>query len=145
MKVYSHILLPTDFSELSDTAVQRAKALSHCCDSHLTVIHVVDYVPPAYVAPELPPDLASKEVLEQHARERLSTWVAEQGLEGCTQLLETGSARSKIVAAARNNAVDLIVMGTHGQRGLARILGSTTAAVMHDAECDVLAVRTASN
>ncbi len=138
---YKQILLPTDFSKPSEVAAARAVNLAKWYDSQLIVIHVVDYVPPGYAAAELPQSLASEDLLVERARDHLKKWTADHGLVDCQQIVKAGSPKGEIVAAAHNAAVDLIVMGTHGEKGLARLLGSTTQAVIHDAECDVLAVR----
>lgn len=55
--------------------------------------------------------------------------------------VETGSTRAEILRLAKEKAVDLIVVGSHGRRGLALLLGSTANAILHGANCDVLAVR----
>jgi universal stress protein A len=55
--------------------------------------------------------------------------------------LETGSPKQEIIRIAEENAVDLIVVGSHGRHGLALLLGSTANGVLHHANCDVLAVR----
>jgi universal stress protein A len=141
---YKQILLPTDFSKPSEYAAARAVNLVQCYDSKLTVIHVVDYVPPGYAAAELPRSLASEELLVERAREHLKKWVEDNKLGDCQQIVKAGSPKGKIVSVARELKADLIVMGTHGEKGLARLLGSTTQAVMHDADCDVLAVRAKS-
>jgi universal stress protein A len=137
-------LLSTDFSKPSQHAAARALNLARCCDAKLTVIHVVDYVPPGYAAAELPRSLASEDLLVKRARAHLKTWIEENGLGDCRQIVKAGSPKREIVDVAHDLAADLIVMGTHGEKGLARLLGSTTQAVMHDAECDVLAVRAIS-
>ncbi len=144
MNSYKQILLPTDFSKPSEYAAQRAVNLANCYDSQLIVIHVVDYVPPGYAAACLPRSLASEGALVDRARDHLNKWIEDNGLGDCQQVVKAGSPKSEIVSVAHDTAVDLIVMGTHGEKGLARLLGSTTQAVMHDAECDVLAVRAKS-
>ena len=55
--------------------------------------------------------------------------------------IEIGSVSYEIVRVAEENAVDLIVIGSHGRHGLALLLGSTANSVLHHARCDVLAVR----
>ena len=59
------------------------------------------------------------------------------------QLVDTGPTGRGIVAAAKDNGVDLIAIGTSGEGGMKRLLGSTTNAVMHDAPCDVLSIHCA--
>ncbi len=144
MNSYKQILLSTDFSKPSEIAAARAMNLAKCYDSQLIVIHVVDYVPPGYAAAELPRSLASEDLLVERARDHLKKWIDDNELGDCQQVVKAGSPKRAIVSVAHDSAVDLIVMGTHGEKGFARLLGSTTQAVMHDAECDVLAVRVKS-
>ncbi len=141
MNSYNHILFPSDFSHASELAAARAKAVADCTGARLSVLHVVDYVLPRYGAAEVPGSYGSEEAVLGRARKHLKTWMDKNGLGDCKLLLKTGSAKSTIVQTAREVEADLIVMGTHGERGINRLLGSTTMAVMHDAGCDTLAVR----
>ncbi len=138
---YKHILVPTDFSKPSVAAAARAAVIRESADAKLTVIHTVDYLPPPYAIPEVPSEASSKTAIAERARVQLDQWIEENGLGDCERILTTGSPRAEIARVATQSGVDLIVMGTHGMRGWARIVGSTTNAVMHDADCDVLAVR----
>lgn len=139
MPGYKHILLPTDFSKASETAAIRAMELAKACGAQLSVLTVVDYVPPGYIRVDLPD--ASAEELAERARAALSDWVKRLGIAATNQWVEVGPAKREIIKVATENKVDLIVMGSHGERGLGRLLGSTTNTVLHEAECDVLSVR----
>lgn len=141
VEMYKNVLVPTDFSRASEVAAARARALAEQCGAKLTVIHVVDYVPPGYATPELPLAIASTDAVTGRARAYLSKWVKDNGLDGCEELLVAGSPKRQIIKAARERDVDVIVMGTQGATGIASILGSTTNAVMHSAPVDLLAVR----
>src|SRR5689334_18322202 len=108
------ILVPTDFSPYSDTAVQRASDLAMMFDAGLHLMHAV-------ALSEAMPD----HVL--HARRRL-----DQQLEPhvvvklCVEReIATGVPHRAICDYAREHDIDLIVMGTHGRTGLAHVaLGS---------------------
>jgi universal stress protein A len=140
MSNYQHILVPTDFSKPSEVAAGRAVELAKFYKARLSVIHVVDYVPPGYVAVELPADLASASKLSERAEKKLAEWTQRLGLAPSNKWVEVGSPKHEIVRVAKENAVDLIVVGSHGTRGIGRLLGSTTSAVQHEASCDVLCV-----
>ncbi len=142
MSSYQHILVPTDFSKPSEVAVTRAAELAKFYGARLSLIHVVDYAPPGYVAVDLPVAVSSAAKLVARAQEYLADWTQRLGLTVSAQWVEVGSPKTEIVRMAKENAVDLIVLGTHGERGLGRLLGSTTNAVQHEAPCDVLSVRT---
>jgi len=141
MALYKHILVPTDFSQTSCLAAARAKGLAESLGAKITVLHVIDYFPPGHIAAELPASLASKDAVINRARKTLSEWVENHKLGDYKQQIEAGSPKSEIVTAANDLTVDLIVMGTHGQTGLSRLIGSTANSVIHHAECDVLTTR----
>jgi universal stress protein A len=138
MSMYKHILVPTDFSDYSRHAAQRALALSDVFDARLTVIHIVDYLPPTFISSQSE-HMSAAQVIAR-ATNYLGEWVQEVGLERAEQLVDTGPTGRGIVAAAKDNGVDLIAIGTSGEGGMKRLLGSTTNAVMHDAPCDVLSI-----
>lgn len=139
MPGYKNILLPTDFSKPSEAAAARAIELAKACGAQINVLTVVDYVPPGYIRVDLPD--ASAQDLAERARAALSDWVKRLGVAAANQWVEVGPAKREIIKVAKDNRVDLIVMGSHGERGFQRLLGSTTNAVLHEAECDVLSVR----
>lgn len=139
MSNYNHILLPTDFSEQSEAAAARAAELAKSCGARLSVLHVVDYAPPGYIRVDAPE--ASAQELADRARGALADWTKKLGLETTNQWVEVGPSKREILKIAKDNDVDLIVLGSHGERGLTRLLGSTTNAVLHEAHCDVLSVR----
>jgi len=69
--------------------------------------------------------------------------VAEKiGIATDDVVIEVGSPKNVILDTADRLKVDLIVVGSHGRHGLQLLLGSTANAVLHNANCDVLAVRT---
>jgi universal stress protein A len=57
------------------------------------------------------------------------------------QIVTLGSTRSEIFRIAQEQAMDLIVIGTHGRHGVGLLLGSTANAILHGTPCDVHAVR----
>ena len=143
MNEYKHLLLPTDLTEASEPAAERARMLANLTGARLTVLHIVDYVPPQWVANELPEEFATESSLIDRARTRLSGWVGKIDLDVNAQLVSAGSPKRIIVDTVNEIGADLIVMGTHGDRGIARIVGSTARGVLHDAPCDVLIVHLA--
>ena len=142
MANYNHILVPTDFSKPSEAAAARAAALAKACGAQLSVLHVVDYVLPGYIRVDVPE--ASERDLVERARAALADWVKRQGLTAANQWVAVGPAKRQILQTAQEKGIDLIVLGSHGERGLGRLLGSTTDAVIQEASCDALAVRTDS-
>lgn len=141
MSMYKHILVPTDFSEFSQFAAERALALSDVFDARLSVIHVVDYLPPSFISAQSE-HMSAAQVVER-ATSYLAEWTQRVGLGNAEQLVTTGPTGREIVATAKDKGVDLIAIGTSGEGGMKRLLGSTTNAVMHDAPCDVLSIHCA--
>lgn len=120
-----HILFPTDFSAASEAARRVADELARETGATLHVIHVV----PPVTDPSLP-------------AEQLTALATDlgKGLRLTTALLE-GRAGPETVRYAREQRIDLIVLGTHGRTGLTRaLLGSVAEYVVRLAPCLVLTV-----
>lgn len=141
MAQYQHILLATDFSPESDAIVERAQALKASNQCDLSIVHVLEPISIAYGG-EFPVDLGDlHKELEKQAQEKLSALGETLGVDADRQHLEVGITEKEIIRLAEEQAVDLIVLGSHGRHGLSLLLGSTANAVLHHAKCDVLAVR----
>jgi nucleotide-binding universal stress UspA family protein len=143
---FTRILVPTDFSDPSDAALEYAKTLAERFGASLHLVHVFEdpftigavasemYVP-------LPPDARDDMIAD--ARKRLVARVPDG--DGArlfaTTSLVTGVPAHAIVEYATANQMDLIVMGTHGRGGFAHLLmGSVAEYVVRTAPCPVLTV-----
>jgi nucleotide-binding universal stress UspA family protein len=147
VQMYSKILVPVDGSETSMRGLNEAIEIAKSQGSTICLVHIVNefifdysYSPAAY-ASNLIDSLRErgKAILADTA-----SMVRKQGLEPATVLLESigGPAADLIVAQAREYHADLIVMGTHGRRGLRRLaLGSDAEQVVRMAPVPVLLVR----
>lgn len=139
---YRQVLAPVDFSESSILALRQASAIASGHNASLVVIHVVE--PPTivpYVSMRGP-----MEDLRQRAAESLDSLLDSAGLPHtpapAQRVVIIGSSDREIVRCAREQGVDLIVMGARGLSGLSRLLvGSTTERVLRSAPCAVLAHR----
>jgi nucleotide-binding universal stress UspA family protein len=134
------ILHPTDFSEHSDYAFGLACALARDYGARLLVLHVATrpvVVPiEGVIAPE--PELYQEEFTE--ALHKFQE--ADPALAIDTRLVLGGDPATEIVRAAGAAAADLIVLGTHGRKGVRRFLmGSVAEAVLRQAACPVLTVK----
>ena len=89
--------------------------------------------------PPLPVDF--DDLLLQQARTRLEQLRLRFALQEKLIHLEIGVPKREILRVAQEQDVDLILLGSHGRHGIELILGSTANAVLHHADCDVLAVR----
>lgn len=143
MKAYRHILLATDFSEYAEMAALRATDLARHHQARLTLLHVVEYFPEDIPIEWIPPeDTDPAGFLTNRARGLLAQLAKRLQREDAAQevVRTTRSAKHEIVHFAEQREVDLIVVGTHGRRGIAALWGSTANGVLHRTSCDVLAV-----
>ena len=140
---YSYILAPVDFSPATRPVLNRAFRESELHSARLSLLHVIEFypedVPPGLVPPE---NVNPIPVYLRRAREQLGDLAREIGLPDVerTALAYTGSAYHEIIRFAKDNGVDLIVMGYAG-RWITDALGSTAMAVTRHSRCDVLLVR----
>ncbi len=146
----TRILVPTDFSEASDAALVYGKTLAENLGASLHLLHVFEdpYIAATY-APEVyvpqPQDLREIALLDAETRlaDRMNA-VEMKRFQGTTEIV-TGLTAKQIVQYAQDHANDLIVMGTHGRRGIAHLmLGSVAEHVVRTATCPVLTVRSAA-
>lgn len=146
MIAIKRILVPTDFSEPSDDALAYALGLADAFGASLHVLHVLEdlaahaWTTEVYVA-ALP---GVHEEMERQARERLDQLLtAEQRAKYRAQVaLRLGSPFVEIVRYAREEQIDLVVLGTHGRGAIAHmLLGSVAERVVRKAPCPVLTVR----
>jgi nucleotide-binding universal stress UspA family protein len=147
MAPVTKILVPTDFSETADAALDYAKVLAGQLGASLHLLHVFSdpyavgaFAPDVY-AP-LPPSLQERAIEDARECLRLRLSADEEQRLGATWAIVSGLAAKQIVEFADENAIDLIVMGTHGRRGFAHLLlGSVAEHVVRTAACPVLTVR----
>jgi universal stress protein A len=141
MAEYKKILLVVDLSEDSQIIGERAKAISACYQSEITLLHVVEYVPVEPMGEALLPTVQIESELVDRARTRLSELAGRLDLSTSRQLVETGSIKAEIIRSAQKLGADLIVLGSRERHGLAILLNFTEDTILHAAPCDVLAVR----
>jgi nucleotide-binding universal stress UspA family protein len=146
MPTISHIVVPVDFGEASDAALAYAKMLASHFNASLAVVHVYDNVfARAAFAPEvygtMPPGPGEEALHDLHAR--LAALIRPgEVLRGASVEVLQGPTSKAIVDYAVHCGASLIVMGTHGRRGLTHaVLGSVAGQVLRSAPCPVLAVR----
>jgi len=146
---FERILFPTDFSDLGLIALGHTRELVRVFNAELHCLHVVDeaYQYWSTMGPESipvgpPPDellKANRSRIEQFCEEHLADLSPGPILE-----VRLGRPFAEIIGYAKENNIDLIVMGTHGRGAIAHmLLGSTTEKVVRKAPCAVLTVRAA--
>ncbi len=139
-----NILVPTDLSPGAEEALDYACEMARQFGATIHLLNVIAI--PALGVPELGVAMASSVIDalvkdNQEALEELAERKCVKAKMG-QHLLRTGDARDVIIQTAKELGVDLIVMGTHGRRGVTRaLLGSVTETVVRMAPCPVLTVR----
>lgn len=149
--MFKHILVPTDGSELSGKAIKQAMALARSLGAKITLLHVVgEYhqllVNEGYAIPDVP-ELRKRFEEAELARahkilDAAKSTVAEAGVE-CDAVIATGDLPyDSIIRQAKGSGCDLIMMASHGRRGLqGLLLGSETVRVLTHSTIPVLVCR----
>ena len=141
MIALKHILVPVDFSETSAAAVRYGVALARLFGAKLHLLHVGEKAT-SEIAMEFP--LGLEGTFEDAMRERLVKILTPQEQLGLQHelLLRPGTPYLEIVRYARDQGIDLIVIGTHGRGFVAHaVMGSVAERVVRHAPCPVLSVR----
>jgi nucleotide-binding universal stress UspA family protein len=145
MSVFQTIIHPTDFDEPSKEAFRVAKSLARALGARLVVFHIVP--PPAIVAQD------GRVILDPHNPEPVDLWLEYRKLQAgddpkvparfAVVVGDRSEARHLLLEQVREQGEGaLVVMGSHGRRGLSRLLwGSKAEEVVRDCPCPVLVVK----
>lgn len=134
------ILFATDFSEHSDAARSFATSLARDSGASMLIVHVVE--PPPQSADRGVGGYAVEAEDEAASQRKLNEFVPTDPAVSHSHKLLHGSPASEIVKCAEQEGVDLIVVGSHGRRGLMRmLLGSAAEGVVRKATCPVITVK----
>jgi len=138
------VLVPLDFSGQSKKALAYAVPFAEQFGAKLTLLHVVEPVATPDFAATFPLALENDKVMAG-CKGKLEHLIKEQAIDPKLvekALVRDGRSFHEITEAARTLKVDLIIISTHGHRGLKHVLlGSTTERVVRHAPCPVLVVR----
>jgi len=140
MNEYKHILVGVDFSDVTDRLLDKAVRLSEIFNATITLIHVIDYLPPSYVAAELPNAFVSEAVLMGHAKKQITESMKRHPNIDYQSRVIIGGRKKSIVALAEEINADLVILGKHDPLAMDRFLGSTTLGVINRSSFDVLVV-----
>lgn len=136
-----NILVPTDFSAESHLALPFARSLARLYGSTILVAHSIAPEPHQAVPMDRVPE--QDEVVWQKARQKLAAFVHDHSLQAIPTktLLDRGDVADAIPEMIRDHKVDLVILGTHGRRGVEKlILGSAAEKIYRTASCPVLTV-----
>jgi nucleotide-binding universal stress UspA family protein len=144
--MYKHILLPTDGSELSKAAMAHGIDLAKVIGAKVTAI----VVSTPFKSLVVDPNLISKAldqykalVAEQTAKylDNIKSTATEAGVDCSVLCVEHDQPYAAIVETAKSNGCDLVVMASHGLRGVSAILGSETLKVLTHSSVPILVYR----
>lgn len=144
--MFKHILVPVDGSPTAQKAVEKAAGLAKAFGSEVTALYVIDPYPFtglgsdfAYGQAEY---LAAATAEASEATEAARTTLTAAGVKVDTRVSEAHAAWRGILETAEALGADLIVMGSHGRRGLEKlVLGSVAQRVLAQAQVPVMVVR----
>ena len=147
MITLKNILVATDFSQASETALDYGRALARTFQAQLHVLHVVGHIPSAVYGAEgfATPYPELQQEVEAAARRQLDELLIDSDqppLPTSPVLITSISPAREIVEYAQRESIDLVVVGTHGRSAVAHLLmGSVAERVVRTAPCAVLTVR----
>lgn len=147
--MYQRILVATDGSELSQKAVRHALALAKLSGAELVAMKVVPVYPRTYLEGGATTDNSEIARVEadwvaqaQATLDEICTLATSQGVRSKTTITKSDLIAEAIMASAQEHAVDLIVMASHGRKGIKRLLlGSETQQVLTHSTVPVLVLR----
>ena len=144
--MFKHILVPVDGSPTSLVAIDKAIGLAKSYGSTITAVYVIDPYPFTGVGADFAygqDQYLSAAKAEAHAAiEAVSTRLASAGVPVDTRVVEAHAVWRGILEASEAVGADLVVMGSHGRRGLEKlVLGSVTQSVLSHTKLTTLVVR----
>jgi nucleotide-binding universal stress UspA family protein len=144
--MFQHILLPIDGSASASAAVDKAIAIAKAFGSAITPIYVIDPYPFTGVGADY--SYAQDQYLNAAQADASAVTTAAQakfdaaGIEAKPRIVQAHTIWRGILEAAQEEGADLIVMGSHGRRGLEKlVLGSVAQSVLARADISTLVVR----
>ena len=140
-----NVLVPVDFSENSKKILEAANYLSGMCEAELHVVFVVqsfdDYS--GFFVPHMPVAKFEEEML-QAAEQKMDKFL--EGQKNIDAKVLIGDVAEEIIRHAEESNMDMIIMGTHGYKGLEKVMfGSVAEKVVRSSPCPVLTINPYKN
>ena len=144
--MFKHILVPVDGSPTSQLAIDKAIGLAKTFGSTVTAIYVIDPYPFTGVGADFAYGqdqyLSAAKAEASTAIDAVSARLADAGIPVDTRVVESHAVWRGILEASEAVGADLVVMGSHGRRGLEKlVLGSVTQSVLSHTKLTTLVVR----
>jgi universal stress protein A len=148
MKPYQHILVPVDFTKISNTIVARANELANFYQARLSLLNVLEDVSLGTVAFGGTDKLSMTPAMKQNqinlATDKLRKLASTLGIPenaGLETTYTSGKPSEAIIQFVKDNGIDLVVVGNSGKKSVLGFMGSTAEATLKGVPCDVMAVR----
>ena len=147
--MYQRILIPTDGSKLSAKAVQTAQQLAELTGAQLVFLNVVPRYPVSYFEGGISVSAGEVGQIEKQWADKAQAMVDQlkakaeaRGFKAKAVILRSDMVAETVIACAKKNKCDLIVMASHGRKGIKRLLlGSETTHVLTHSPLPVLVLR----
>jgi universal stress protein A len=140
---YKHVLLATDLTEHWEHVAECAHDLACKYNASLSIVHIIDNLPvtESLYGPIIPLEIDLTTPSLASAQNKIFAIAKTLKIDKQHIWIRSGTPRLEIIRIAKENDIDLIVVGSHGRHGFSLLLGSTANSVLHYTVCDVLAVR----
>lgn len=145
MKTIETIICPVDVYDFQPEAAEYAIALATALDANITVLYVMEPIPPRYFGEggPIPPSFAEEEAAKQRAEAKMAETIAAHFCAICQDkgVVVFGRAADQIIRITEECSGDMIVMASHGRSLVGRVIhGSVTNKVLADAKVPVLVI-----
>jgi universal stress protein A len=141
MPGYKKILVLLDLSDASEKIATAGRDMAAHSNASIVLLHVVEFVPTEPMGETLMPTVQIEEELAVRARAKLENLSSRLSLVQSAVRVEAGNKKTEILRVAKEEAADLIVLGSRVRHGLGILVNFTEDTVLHAAHCDVLAIR----
>ena len=142
MSPFQHILVPVDFGEATTPAVDLALSVARASDARVTLLHAFDVSPFVSTSPFMPPIDTGPIVTALEAEMKALAEKTRAKWAKTDSLVRSGNVQDIIAQVVKSLGCDLIVIGTHGRRGVSHaLLGSVAEKVVRLSTVPVLTVR----
>ena len=137
---YRHILVGLDLTDETPQVLAKAIQIARVYNAQLSIAHVLEPITFAYGG-DMPLDISEMQAQQvQRAEQELQAILKNIDFPIAQEHVLVGQPASELHYLAEQQDADLIIVGSHGRKGFALLLGSTPNSVLHGATCDVLAV-----
>ena len=141
MKHYKNIIVALELIEQTDAElIDYARYMAQEHKVNIVLVHAIEHIG-GYSAYGIGVGYEVEKALVDNAVTGIKKLGKHVGIPQDKLVTRVGPAKFIVLEEAEKNKADLIIVGSHGRHGLRALLGSTADAVLHGAQCDVLAVR----